>query len=283
MDGSTRRRRSRRIRSLRGFVRGENHGTHDHGHLLTRTEQNFSLRLDLYPHLAFMFYRRPLYDLQVITSCAVTIMTRPRQQSLDQQATTSPDQTKPNAMHRNKHQQQRPAEWSWTAISSETPHELGRPSTVSKCLRRPTAFSARMPLKTLDNPPSQDRGGAKASSTVKIPIKKDSSSSQPSAARALTAKITGLFSTNPKECSCCSEEHPASDYPKLKGCKHKADICRNCLAQWLSSQLETNTGDRMKCPSLRCETRIARDTVRKYASADVFDRSVAILSLKSKC
>jgi hypothetical protein len=54
------------------------------------------------------------------------------------------------------------------------------------------------------------------------------------------------------------------------GCKHKAALCKECLAQWLQSGLERTSWDRLKCPD--CPELLQHADMRRYANPATFER-----------
>lgn len=75
-------------------------------------------------------------------------------------------------------------------------------------------------------------------------------------------------------CTVCGDDKKVTEMPQqiTAGCEHKVTICKGCLQQWLQSSMDTSEWDRLKCPE--CPQYLQFDNVKKYASKEVFSRSV---------
>lgn len=186
--------------------------------------------------------------------------------------------TQLHPMHRKKKQQQhQEAAATLTVTPSRPPHTLHEQShTLPSRRQQPKeAFYARLDNLRLEMQASLHHAATQPS----LPGKKTSNSKQnpfprPSTKDTHAARFAQNFSPKPRECSCCAEQQPTQNFPKLYGCKHKANICRHCLATWIAHQLEVTTWDRIKCPALKCRTQLTHATIRNFAAPDVFAQSV---------
>ncbi|KAI1342463.1 hypothetical protein F5Y15DRAFT_305025 [Xylariaceae sp. FL0016] len=73
-------------------------------------------------------------------------------------------------------------------------------------------------------------------------------------------------------CVVCSDDKRVSEMPNdwqiTAGCEHKASTCKDCVAQWITSSLETVSWDRLKCAE--CPRLLAFQDVRALATAEAF-------------
>ncbi|KAI5925437.1 hypothetical protein F4810DRAFT_79656 [Camillea tinctor] len=77
-----------------------------------------------------------------------------------------------------------------------------------------------------------------------------------------------------ESCVVCGEDKRVSEMPHrrriTKACSHKSDICKECVASWITSSLETVRYDRLKCPE--CVQLLKFENVRAFATPDTFKR-----------
>ncbi|KAI2606570.1 hypothetical protein GGR54DRAFT_633416 [Hypoxylon sp. NC1633] len=75
-------------------------------------------------------------------------------------------------------------------------------------------------------------------------------------------------------CIVCSDEKRVSEMPNKRritaACEHDSSTCKECVAQWITSSLETITWDRLKCPE--CPQLLKYENVRALATREAFDR-----------
>ncbi len=74
------------------------------------------------------------------------------------------------------------------------------------------------------------------------------------------------------ECSVCADNYLEPDLARLSGCAHQPDVCRNCFAQWLETQLEVATWENVQCPSNGCGQSITHEDVRAFVPESLFAR-----------
>jgi hypothetical protein len=105
----------------------------------------------------------------------------------------------------------------------------------------------------------------------------------------------------PKECIVCTEEKNEVDYGTLdqwredcaehtgmwmwsvleyptsaiQQCGHALDVCRVCMAQHISTSIESGEIDRITCP--QCNRVLLFEEIRSLGKADTFERSLWIL------
>ncbi|KAI1641203.1 hypothetical protein F4809DRAFT_216014 [Biscogniauxia mediterranea] len=77
-----------------------------------------------------------------------------------------------------------------------------------------------------------------------------------------------------ESCIICTEDKRVSEMPHrrriTKACSHDANMCKECVAQWITSSLETLRWDRLKCPE--CPQLLKFENVRAFATEDTFKR-----------
>ena len=74
------------------------------------------------------------------------------------------------------------------------------------------------------------------------------------------------------ECYVCAENLPETSFPPLVtvACTHPSQVCQKCTSSWLSSQVESNSLDNIKCA--QCQEKLAHDDIQRLASPDVWER-----------
>ena len=67
-------------------------------------------------------------------------------------------------------------------------------------------------------------------------------------------------------------------YPNkmMLDCDHEFDICKACIAQHISTQLENHGCDRMTCP--KCNRQLSHHEIKYFATHEDFEKSVFLLS-----
>ncbi|KAI0159554.1 hypothetical protein GGR57DRAFT_428662 [Xylariaceae sp. FL1272] len=75
-------------------------------------------------------------------------------------------------------------------------------------------------------------------------------------------------------CSICADDKRVSEMPHKRlitaHCSHTATACNDCVAQWITSSMETVPWDRLKCPE--CPALFTFANVKKFATRDTFKR-----------
>ncbi|KAI1383078.1 uncharacterized protein F4822DRAFT_91881 [Hypoxylon trugodes] len=75
-------------------------------------------------------------------------------------------------------------------------------------------------------------------------------------------------------CIVCNDEKRISEMPNKKritsSCKHNSEMCKGCIAQWITTSLDTTTWDHLRCPE--CPQLLTYENVRAFASPEVFQR-----------
>ncbi|KAI1268825.1 hypothetical protein F5Y18DRAFT_372656 [Xylariaceae sp. FL1019] len=75
-------------------------------------------------------------------------------------------------------------------------------------------------------------------------------------------------------CSICTDDKRVSEMPDKRAitanCSHRATACNDCVAQWISSSMETVSWDRLRCPE--CPALLNSSNVKKFATRDTFKR-----------
>nr|POF04236.1 isoform 2 of cullin-9 [Quercus suber] len=90
----------------------------------------------------------------------------------------------------------------------------------------------------------------------------------------LAAEATKLH-----DCNVCGDGKPRLDFPAeapSASCEHQATTCRECLASWMTSELETKGSDGLKCPE--CPSILQYDDIQRAASPVTFDAYEKLLT-----
>jgi len=81
---------------------------------------------------------------------------------------------------------------------------------------------------------------------------------------------------NPKmtrECVICGESRYERHFvPATLSCQHKIDYCSECLRTWVSSSLESNGWDSIRCPDTKCGAILTTENVQDVADRETFER-----------
>ncbi|KAJ4984141.1 E3 ubiquitin-protein ligase RNF19B [Stagonosporopsis vannaccii] len=74
-----------------------------------------------------------------------------------------------------------------------------------------------------------------------------------------------------KECVICTDNRCLSHFPShapTERCSHKADVCRRCLRQWITTTFAEKVWDEVNCPM--CSERLDYEDVREFAPSEIF-------------
>ncbi|KAK4165728.1 hypothetical protein QBC43DRAFT_207622 [Cladorrhinum sp. PSN259] len=94
-------------------------------------------------------------------------------------------------------------------------------------------------------------------------------------AEAFNGEEAWLFSEGSAEaCGVCGDEKKVDGFPPriTEACKHEVSICKGCLGKWLESSAEAGNWKRLKCPDPECKELLEYGSVKRYASAETFER-----------
>jgi hypothetical protein len=97
-------------------------------------------------------------------------------------------------------------------------------------------------------------------------------------ARALEAEENRISQEAPtpvRECTVCGEPVQVQDFPSLASCAHGPEICADCYASWIESELDSKRWDQIKCPANSCGVIVQHQDVQQYAALEVYQRWVA--------
>jgi hypothetical protein len=78
-------------------------------------------------------------------------------------------------------------------------------------------------------------------------------------------------------CSVCGEVVPPAEYPLLQRCSHEPRVCEDCFANWLTSQVENTSWDRIVCPSEGYSVSIDHEDMKTLASKETYTRYALLL------
>ena len=79
-------------------------------------------------------------------------------------------------------------------------------------------------------------------------------------------------SINPT-CGVCWDQVAVNDFVQGKvmpGCQHETNVCRSCLAQSITAQLESKLWNQLTCPL--CTVRIDGNVIEKFATSQTISR-----------
>jgi hypothetical protein len=79
-----------------------------------------------------------------------------------------------------------------------------------------------------------------------------------------------------KDCMVCADTrslHRFPDRTPTDHCAHDVNVCRRCLRAWIQSEFSIKIWNEINCPT--CATRMQYEDIHKFASSDVFRRSVS--------
>lgn len=92
-------------------------------------------------------------------------------------------------------------------------------------------------------------------------------------ARALQDEEEAIYRPRLRACAVCSDEKQPLEFPAKPPsavCEHTVNTCKDCLQQWISSELESKGWDRLNCPE--CSVQLQHDDVFRGASEEDFQR-----------
>jgi hypothetical protein len=86
---------------------------------------------------------------------------------------------------------------------------------------------------------------------------------------------TGIYTSPPtaRDCLACGDTLTGDQFAEsiTARCKHENSFCRNCVQQWIASQIETASWDCVKCPA-QCNEMLEHSDVRRHAARHTFER-----------
>lgn len=75
-----------------------------------------------------------------------------------------------------------------------------------------------------------------------------------------------------ESCAVCVEDKRTTEMPRriTRRCEHLPSTCKECLAQWISTSMESVMWDQLRCPE--CPQMLRYKDVQAFAQRDVFDK-----------
>ena len=76
-----------------------------------------------------------------------------------------------------------------------------------------------------------------------------------------------------RTCIVCADDLPLERFSNVlatRGCRHENSVCRDCLQQWIETQLTTFGWEKIKC--VQCQQYLQYEDVRRYATRETFNR-----------
>lgn len=75
-----------------------------------------------------------------------------------------------------------------------------------------------------------------------------------------------------QECFTCAQSLDVEVYPRVDGCTHEPDICKECLEAWIKSQIfDFIVGGAIRCPSI-CDRKFSLFDLGGKISPILFDK-----------
>jgi len=149
-----------------------------------------------------------------------------------------------------------------------------------------TKSAEELPLSKKAKLDPQSRSVEKIDAVVQTAIVREVTSKQPEQAAPTEQPQTSTppgKTPSTRECSVCTEAFPVQDFPSLIACAHEPNVCQECFLGWLDQRMASTTWEQIQCPSRGCSSAISHDDVKIYAPADVFTRSVFMLTTHDYC
>ncbi|KAK4229076.1 hypothetical protein QBC38DRAFT_360550 [Podospora fimiseda] len=83
-----------------------------------------------------------------------------------------------------------------------------------------------------------------------------------------------LLGQSGEECLICGDEKKVNEFPvrMTERCEHEEVVCKRCLEKWLQSSVEGGNWGKLRCPIPACKEVMGYAYVRRYASAETFER-----------
>lgn len=75
-----------------------------------------------------------------------------------------------------------------------------------------------------------------------------------------------------RDCVVCGSATLITNCPSLPLCTHEEQVCSDCYAAWIASQLEDTGWQEAKCPGTTCNITLTYEEIKAYASNDIFTR-----------
>lgn len=123
------------------------------------------------------------------------------------------------------------------------------------------------------------RGDWKVSELVKIckgvnlpnlPLRNDALVPAAAICSGLNDWIAGTTSPN-TQCTVCDEHFPSNERLETH-CRHLIDYCAVCMEGWLSTQLDFNKPDAIRCPADGCAEMLSPEDIEGYLPFEEFGR-----------
>ncbi|KAF2803017.1 uncharacterized protein BDZ99DRAFT_363046, partial [Mytilinidion resinicola] len=73
-------------------------------------------------------------------------------------------------------------------------------------------------------------------------------------------------------CVICTNDVPRASLPSsiTAACSHPSQICRPCIASWISSRLKSSGHDSLICP--QCSEQLDDIDVRVFATSEIYEQ-----------
>lgn len=81
--------------------------------------------------------------------------------------------------------------------------------------------------------------------------------------------------TTTRECGICNDSKWNCDFVSAtQDCQHEVDYCTTCLQAWISSSLERNGWDNIRCPESECAVKLGVGNIQQHADRETFEKHV---------
>lgn len=75
-----------------------------------------------------------------------------------------------------------------------------------------------------------------------------------------------------QDCTVCGEPILLKDFPSLADCTHEPDVCPDCYAGWIATEIVDGSWREVKCPASECKVILKHHEIHQLAKAESFER-----------
>jgi hypothetical protein len=80
-------------------------------------------------------------------------------------------------------------------------------------------------------------------------------------------------STITRDCNICGEAQAGQQFlPATLDCDHDIDYCRECLQNWIESQMDTKGWDKITCPETQCRKTLDANDIQRSVAKETYQR-----------
>ncbi|CAJ0882069.1 4513_t:CDS:1, partial [Entrophospora sp. SA101] len=90
--------------------------------------------------------------------------------------------------------------------------------------------------------------------------------------------------TSEKECIICTEKVIIRDFMKVaEQCDHEDNMCQNCICEYITLELLKKGNINVLCPEYGCHSVLQEPDIKRFASAEAFERYVERIYIIETC